>query len=144
MRKYLAILMVLTLFSLFFVSCRQAEPLAPEEPIVTLLAPSQGSTMSSGDVQVRIYLQNFKLTPDIGQANRPGEGHIIYYLDASAPLAATTPATTAANSFKASSETSYTWSNVPPGKHTFWVQLVNNDDTPLLPPVAVRATVTLK
>jgi hypothetical protein len=38
--------------------------------------------------------------------------------------------------------TSYTWENVGPGTHLFAVELVNNDHTPLTPPVERTITVT--
>ena len=144
MRKCMIFLLCLILGLPLLLSCRQAEPLAPEEPLVTLLSPGDGSTLVSGDVQVRIYLQNFSMVQNTRQPNKTNEGHAIYYLDVSAPLKQGTPATTAPGTFVASSETSYTWSNVPPGQHTFTVQLVNNDNTPLLAPTAVRANVTVK
>jgi hypothetical protein len=128
----------------FLASCRQVEPLAPEEPIVTLLAPGDGSTLASGDVQIRIFLQNFTTAAPTGQPNDRGEGHVIYYLDVTAPLTTGTPATTSPGSYAVSTATSYTWQNVPAGPHIFTVQLVNHDDTPLLPPVAVRANIIVK
>ena len=136
----LAPILVLSLLS----SCRQGEPLAPQEPNAVLLTPSNGSTLSAGDVEVRIYLQNFTMTEDTGQPNRANEGHAIYYLDVTAPIEAGDPATTAPGTFAASTETFYIWQNVTPGQHVFTVQLVNNDDTPLLPPVSVRANVVVK
>ena len=136
---FLSLILLLPLL----LSCR-AEPLAPEEPVVVLLSPSDGSTLASGDIEVRIYLQNFNMVENTGQPNRANEGHVIYYLDVSAPLKSGDPATTSLGTFVATTKTSCIWPNVPAGPHTFSVQLVNNDDTPLLAPVAVRANVTLK
>jgi len=39
--------------------------------------------------------------------------------------------------------TSYTFTNVPPGTHTFTVQLVNNDHTPVIPLMYQSVTVTV-
>ncbi len=64
--------------------------------------------------------------------------------DAIEVFEAAAPATTSPGTFEVSAKTSYIWQNVPPGQHTFTVQLVNNDNTPLDPPVTVRANVTLK
>ncbi len=144
MRKCTIFLLFLMLALPLLRSCRTAEPLAPQEPMVVLLCPCDGETLASGPVQVRIYLQNFSMVPSTGQPNQANEGHAIYYLDVTAPLKAGSPATTAAGTYVVSTETSYTWPNVPAGQHTFTVQLVNNDSTPLLSPVAVRATVTVK
>jgi hypothetical protein len=142
-KRVLFFLLLLILLLPLLLSCR-AEPLAPEEPAVVLLSPSDGSSLASGDVEVRIYLQNFSMVENTGQPNKASEGHVIYYLDVSAPLKPEDPATTTPGTFAATTKTSYTWPNVPAGPHTFTVQLVNNDDTPLQAPVAVRANVTLK
>jgi hypothetical protein len=143
MLKRPLVLLLLSLLLPILLSCR-AEPLAPEEPVVVLLSPSDGSTLASGDIEVHIYLQNFIMVENTGQPNKASEGHVIYYLDVSAPFQREDPATTTPGTFVAIARTSYTWPNVPAGPHTFTVQLVNNDDTPLQAPVAVRANVTLK
>jgi hypothetical protein len=144
MRKSVIFLLAPILILLLLSSCRESEPLAPEEPNAVMLSPSEGSTLSPGDVQVRIYPQNFAIVENTGQPNKSNEGHVIYYMDMTAPIAAGIAATAAPGTFVALAETSYTWPNVPPGQHVFTVQLVNNDDTPLLPPVAVRANVVVK
>jgi hypothetical protein len=59
------------------------------------------------------------------------------------------PALTANGTYVSTAAISYTWQNVPPVVHTFLVQLVNNDSTPLSsPPSAYPAvdkiTVTVK
>ncbi len=136
----LLLLPVLTLLP----SCRTATPIAPEEPIVVLISPNNGEVRDAGDVEVRIYVQNFDIVPNTGQDNKAGEGHAIAYLDASAPLKLRTPATTAPGTYAATAETSYTWPYVSPGQHTFTVQLANNDNTPLDQPVTVRANVTVR
>jgi hypothetical protein len=140
-RKSLFLLLLMLTLPLLL-SCR-SEPLAPEEPIVILLSPGDGSTLVSGDVQVRIYLQNFSMVENTGQPNKASEGHVIYYLDVNAPRKYGDPATTSPGTFVATADTSYIWPNVSAGPHTFTVQLVNNDDTPLLAPVAVRANVNV-
>jgi hypothetical protein len=141
-RSSCLLLLLILLMPILF-SCR-AEPLAPEEPVIVLLSPSDGSTLASGDIEVRIYLQNFSLVENTGQPNKGSEGHIIYYLDVSAPLQPGEPATTADGTFVATTNTSCIWPNVPAGPHIFSVQIVNNDDTPLQAPISVRANVTLK
>jgi hypothetical protein len=143
-RKYSILLLILVLGLSLSVSCRQKEPLAPEEPYAVLLTPGEGSTISAGDIEVRIFLQNFTITENSGVPNEPNQGHIIYYLDVEAPRTYGAPATTAPGTYAISAGTSFIWKNVPVGDHTFTVQLVNNDDTPLLPPTAVRANVTVR
>jgi len=143
-RKCGILLLILLLGLSLSVSCRQKEPLAPEEPYAVLLTPSEGSTISAGDIEVRVFLQNFTITENSGVPNKPNTGHVIYYLDVDAPLTYGTAATTATGTYALSTSTSFTWKNVPVGEHTFTVQLVNNDNTPLLPPTAVRANVTVR
>ena len=144
MRKCGILLLVLLLGLSLSVSCRQKEPLAPEEPYAVLLTPSEGSTISAGDIEVRVFLQNFTITENSGVPNKPNTGHVIYYLDVDAPLTYGTAATTATGTYAISTSTSFIWKNVLIGEHTFTVQLVNNDNTPLLPPTAVRANVTVR
>ncbi len=144
MHKCGILLLILVLSLSLSVSCRQKEPLAPKEPYAVLLTPSEGSTISAGDIEVRVFLQNFTITENSGVPNKPNQGHIIYYLDVEAPLTYGTAATTATGTYAISTSTSYIWKNVSIGEHTFTVQLVNNDDTPLLPPTAVRANVTVR
>lgn len=94
--------------------------------------------------QVTATTHNFKLSDDkIGKQNVAGEGHMIYYLDVDPPTAPGESALTADGTFKATTEGFYLWDHVPPGKHTFSVQLVNNDNTPLDPAVVAQVTITV-
>jgi hypothetical protein len=93
-------------------------------------------------VTVSVLVQNFYIVDKLGQANAPGEGHIHYFLDAEPPVMQGSPAVTAAGTYAATTGTSHTWRNVGPGDHTFAVQLVNNDHTPLDPPVTRMIAVT--
>jgi hypothetical protein len=131
--------------SILSLSCRQAEPLAPEQPVTTLLSPGNGDVLPSGDVRVHIYLQNFDMIPaGSGLANAANQGHAVYYLDATPPIVPGESALTATGTYAESTDIAYIWSGVQPGQHTFSVQLVNNDGTPLFGPMVVRATVTVK
>ncbi len=87
-----------------------------------------------------MQVSNFKLADRLGQPNLLGEGHIHYFMDVNAPTTAGQPAVTAAGTYAATVSTSYTWSNVGGGSHTFSVELVNNDHTPLVPPVVQSVT----
>jgi hypothetical protein len=93
------------------------------------------STNPAGDIIVNIVISNFKVVDKIGQTATPGEGHIVYYLDSAPLTTAGQPATQATGLFADSIATTYTWHNVTAGMHLLSVQLVNNDDTPLSPPV---------
>ena len=91
-----------------------------------------------------VEADNFKLADKLGQANAPGEGHLIYYLDITIPPTVPgQPATSAAGSYFETAATTYTWTNLAAGVHTFAVQLVNNDGTPLSPPVIKMEPVPL-
>lgn len=63
----------------------------------------------------------------------PDGGHIIYYLDVTPPLKKGESALTAEGTYFITRETVHVWENLPAGAHTFAVQLVNNDNTPLEP-----------
>ena len=39
--------------------------------------------------------------------------------------------------------TTYTFKNVAPGQHTFSIELVNDDNTPLSPPVMAKVVIVL-
>lgn len=123
-------------------SCRP-EPVEPQEGQLIILNPSAGETINSSSVSVRVYVDNFVLADKIGQDNQTGEGHLIYYLDVTPPLVKGQTALTAEGSYAISVSKNYSWENVTPGQHNFWAQLVNNDNTPLEPPAAVRAPVTV-
>jgi hypothetical protein len=91
-----------------------------------------------------VQLVNFQLSDKIGGANVNGQGHLNYYLDVGAPTSPGKPATTGTGTYASVLATSYTWPGITAGSHTFAVQLVNNDDTPLAPPVVTFVTVTVK
>ena len=113
-------------------------------PQIMISAPSDGSTTTSTSVNISVQVKNLNLTNKIGKANITGEGHIIYYKDVSVPIAEATPATTKAGTYAALSNTSYTWKDLTPGLHTFSTELVNNDNTPLVPPVTDTVNVTVE
>lgn len=114
------------------------------EPAVRITEPVDGSMLTSSSVTVSAQVDNLKLVDKLGQANAPGEGHIHYFLDVTPPMAAGEPATTAPGTFIATAATSHTWSNLAPGTHTLSVELVNNDHTPLSPPVVASVNITMK
>jgi outer membrane protein assembly factor BamB len=115
----------------------------PPTPKVTILLPQNRSTISPGDVTVSVQVNNLNLVNKIGQAVASGEGHINYFLDVVAPTTPGQPAVTAAGTYTSTANLTYTWTNVAPGTHTFSVELVNNDNTPLNPPVVVKVVVVI-
>ncbi|MDN7023305.1 DUF4430 domain-containing protein [Methanoculleus sp. FWC-SCC1] len=112
-------------------------------PNVTITMPENGSGVSAGNVTVAIEVANFSLVDSLGQSAVTGEGHVHYYMDVEPlPTQQGSPAVPENGSYAVSTNTSYTWENVTAGNHTFAVQLVNNDHTPLDPPVTAAVNVT--
>ena len=118
-----------------------ATPAGP--PTLSIASPVTGTVVIVPDVTVAIDVANFSLVDRIGQPNAPGEGHVIYYIDTDAPTTAEQPALTAAGSYAVTADKSYTWPNLPDGVHSLSVELVNNDNTPLSPPVVIKVSVSV-
>jgi hypothetical protein len=109
-------------------------------PSIRITSPGSGNKFSIGSVTVVVAVDNFTLTKKIGSPPSPGEGHIIYYFDQDPPETAGQPAYSIPGSYFVSADVSYAWNNIGSGQHTFSAQLVNNDDTPLSPPVTASAS----
>jgi len=123
-----------------------SQPAVPAVPKVTILSPGNGANLPAGNVTVTIQAQNFTIVDKQGQADVTGQGHVHYYMDVSPiPVDPTKPAIPAdANATWAHvAATSYTFTNVAPGTHTFTVQLANNDHTPVIPIATASVTVTV-
>ena len=110
------------------------------------MTPRDGATLQTGAVTVSIAVRGFRL---VAQRARPpfpppvaGKGHVHFYLDAgSLPKTHSYPPTVAYRSVAGST---YTWTGVGPGRHSFAVQLVGRDHVPLSPQVKDRVTVTVE
>ena len=115
--------------------------LTPEEaakPSVEITYPQQGGDpIPPGDVLVALTVRSFDIVDQRGAKAKDGEGHLVYYLDVDEipTQAGTSAISKGAGEAEASALTSHTWTGVAAGRHTLGVQLVNNDDTPLEPPV---------
>ena len=95
-------------------------------------------------VQIAVSTRNIFINDDaVGKANVAGQGHIIYYIDVAPPTTPGQPATTKSGSYKITTDTFQLWVNVATGTHTFAVQVVNNDNTPLDPPVTAQIMLTI-
>ncbi len=116
-------------------------PLPPHAPAIQITSPS--GSVQAGDVTVSVQVSNFSIVNKLGQVNAAGEGHVHYFLDVDAATTPDKPAVTAAGTYAAAASTSYTWKNVAAGTHTFSAELINNDHTPLVPPITAKVTVTV-
>jgi hypothetical protein len=110
-----------------------------QQPSLVIKAPQSG--VSAGDVTISVDVSNFTLLDRATGPNAISQGHIIYYLDTAVPTYYAHSAFSKAGTFALSSERSFTWSNIPPGQHTFSAQLVNHDSTPLPAPVVASVTI---
>lgn len=115
------------------------------ETDVIITRPEQGNTIEAGNITVSVDLKKFNVVDKLGQAPEDGEGHVHFYIDVGEiPTVAGEPATTDEGTYHAQATTEFTWEDVEPGEHTFAVQLVNNDHTPLNPPVIAQVTVEVE
>jgi len=117
--------------------------LGATSPMIKISSPANGSSVTEGNVTVSAQVFNFNLVDKQGQANIPGEGHIHYFIDADPPTTPGKPAVTNPGTYAATSATSYTWYDIVAGSHKLSAELVNNDHTPLVPPVVDSITVTV-
>lgn len=117
-----------------------------EEFIATITNPDDGVTLEAGDIEVALDVGDFEVVDKLGQDLAVGEGHVHYYIDVDEiPTTPGEPAVTGDDTtYHADATTSFIWQGVRPGVHTFAVQLVNNDHTPLDPPVTDEVTVTVE
>lgn len=125
MRRMIGLLAVLLLLLIPYASAAQSSP----ELVVS--APAEGATITGTDVAVTFQVSGVRLVPsgvplaEAGKrpdANRPGEGHLHFMLDL-LPIVVWERGEP------------YSFSNITPGDHQLMVELVNNDHSPLSPPV---------
>ena len=126
-----------------FAGCTTSAP-----PEVKITSPQDNATISGSDVTLGIQISNFAVSfgsTDMNsmnnEQNKAGTGHIHWYMDVPVPTVSGEMAVTANGTWQMQDSTTYTWHNVGPGTHTFSVQLVNEDMTPLSPPVYQTITV---
>jgi hypothetical protein len=112
-------------------------------PGLTITAPAGGAVLPEGDITVSVQVSNFNLVPSYGQPFAPGEGHLHYYMDLPVISTEGKPSVTPPGSFVATTATSHTFGNVPPGTHTFTVELAGSDHTPFVRPVNRTIAVTV-
>jgi hypothetical protein len=122
---------IVIFLSIMFTSCAAPSLLAPN---VKIVAPPL-NVYAVGDITVSVELNNFTIEPQQPKTNEDGKGHLHYFLDVDASTIRHYPVDAPAGTWTSSTATSYTWHNVGKGNHTISVELVNNDDSPLEPPV---------
>lgn len=141
-RVFLTSLILVGLVAL--AACTPGTTATSASPCIVITSPSENSTAPPGPVTVTVSVCNFTLVDKLGQPNVAGEGHIHYFLDANPiPTTPGKPALTAPGTYAPTAATSYTWPNVTAGTHTFAAELINNDHTPLNPPLISKVTVTV-
>lgn len=106
---------------------------AAAEPTAVILQPVN---LTAGDVTISVKVSGW--SDSLGET---GLGNIIYYMDASVPVYYAHSAVSKAGTYAISEETSYTWTGITPGEHTFSIQLVDKNNTPLPAPVVDTVTV---
>ena len=143
-KSVLALVLVAALLG--FAACTSAYPAmtpapAAAAPTLTILFPLDGSTSTLGDVHVLVKVTNFNVVDKQDQANVPGEGHIHFFLDVAAPTTPGQVAIPTSGVWAHVAATTYTFKNLAEGTHIIAVELVNNDHTPLTPPVVAEITI---
>jgi hypothetical protein len=113
-----------------------------DRPSVEIASPDDGETISGSSVTIEVDPSDFEVVDKLGEPAAEGEGHVHFYRDVDeVPTTPGQPAVSDEGTYHATATTEHTWENVEPGTHTFAVQLVNNDHTPLEPPVVMEITV---
>ncbi|OGN93026.1 MAG: hypothetical protein A2Z75_07950 [Chloroflexi bacterium RBG_13_50_10] len=140
-RSIMALILVSVLLALGACIYAPASPTTAAAPGVSIVSPINGASLPAGDVNVTVSVSNFNVVDKQGQANIAGQGHIHYFLDVVAPTTAGVPAVPASGTWAHVSALTNTFSNVEPGTHSISVELVNNDHTPLTPPVVANITI---
>lgn len=112
-------------------------------PSIKITSPDDNATVPAGNVTINVHVDDLTLVDKLGAANEDGKGHIHYFMDVGVPTTPGKPAITSSGTYVPTPNTSYTWTNVMPGKHLFAVELVNNDHTPLNPPKYAMINVTV-
>ncbi len=135
------------LISLLVISILTVTGCASRTPVpsIRITSPIDGATIPLGDITVSVLVSNFELANKIGSLNVPGEGRIVYFLDVVPPTDPRLPVfpSQGYEYYYPSTANTHIWKDVKPGSHIFWVELVNNDLTPLYPPIVAGVTVTV-
>ena len=119
-------------------------------PTVMIMSPQDKAMITGSNVTMMIQINNFAITKESMDMNKmqpmqnmANSGHIHWFIDVPAPTDPSKKAETAKGTWEMHDDTMYTFANVQPGTHTLSVELVNNDMTPITPPVYQTITVTV-
>lgn len=97
-------------------------------PTLSVLAPTDGSTITGDKINVQVDVNNYDLV-DFRSKSTPneGQGHVHIWLD--------TDVTNPKEAYKLINDKTVDFDNVKPGDHTLTVQLVGNDHKPISPAI---------
>lgn len=130
MKKFL--LCFLFLFFLSKLTFAQS-PNTNDLPILAVISPTNNEQIFGSKVNVSFIVKNFIFTDfEVRTKNQTGEGHLNVWLDQPDPKPE--------NAQKTIRATEFTLENIKPGNHQLVLELVNNDQTSLKPPL--RETVS--
>ena len=110
-------------------------------PALWILSPPFDGGVLSGNVTITVQVDNFVLERE-GTPPVAGSGHLVYYRDVVPPVEPGELALSPAGTFAISYSRHHVWTGGLPGTHTFAVQLVTHDNTPLDPPALDAIDVT--
>lgn len=113
------------------------QPPATQSAKLQITSPAAGAANASPDLAVAVQTTNFQIVNAPGGPNVAGQGHLSYWLD-------TNPASDpAAPGAQQAFQSSFSVGGVvTPGAHNLFIELRNNDGTPLNPRVIAQATFT--
>jgi archaellum component FlaG (FlaF/FlaG flagellin family) len=105
-------------------------------PSLQISSPAASATNASPDLDVTVQTTGFQLVNNPGQPNASGQGHLNFWMDADPAGNPNMPG--AKQAFATNFQVGGV---VTPGNHTLFVELRNNDGTPLNPRVIRQVTV---
>jgi hypothetical protein len=119
----------------------------------SLITAPKAGTVFSNNIWVQLDLTNINLV-NPKSTNVEGEGHVIFYQDID-PIPTTagqpavpSPLPSGGKIYRGGSAIAqnlgYQWRNIPNGNHTFSCQVVQNDGTPLNPPIFMQVKVKIE
>jgi hypothetical protein len=145
MRRSLAGILALAAVALLAVSVASAGSMSS----VRFVTPKAGAATGS-TVTFKVALSHFKIdAADVGKANKADNGHLHFSMDKgkydytkySGPNGALAAKLGIAGKYSPSVAPTITYKNLPKGKHTLVVFLVNNDHSNLGPKSSLAFTV---